>query len=120
FVNKFDTPVTDVMTPREQLVTVEHHESRDKVLSLFHKHRIEKLLVVDRDYCLTGMITVKDIQKSTDFPNACRDNGGSLRVGAAVGPNAEAMERVAALVEAGVDVVVVDTAHGHSSGVIEA
>src|SRR5699024_8431665 len=71
FVNEFDRPVTDVMTPREQLVTVRHHESRDQVLSLFHKHRIEKLLVVDGDYRLTGMVTVKDIQKSTDFPNAC-------------------------------------------------
>lgn len=120
FVDQFDGPVTEVMTPRDKLVTVEHHESRDKVLSLFHKHRIEKLLVVDDDFRLTGMITVKDIQKSTDFPNACRDAGGSLRVGAAVGPNAQAMERVAALVEAGVDVVVVDTAHGHSSGVLKA
>ena len=120
FANQLQAPVIEVMTPREHLVTVAHaeHEDRDKILALFHRHRIEKVLVVDDQFRLTGMITVKDIQKSTDNPNACKDAGGSLRVGAAVGPNDEAMERVTALVEAGVDVVVVDTAHGHSTGVL--
>lgn len=118
FVNQFDTPVTEVMTPREKLITAPGHADRDHILSLFHRHRIEKVLLVDDAFRLTGMITVKDIQKSTDFPNACKDERGSLRVGAAVGPNPQAVERVAALVEAGVDVVVVDTAHGHSAGVL--
>ncbi|WP_423823676.1 IMP dehydrogenase [Salinisphaera sp. SPP-AMP-43] len=118
FETRFDAPVTSVMTPREKLVTVQEGAARDEILSLFHTHRIEKVLVVNDDFTLTGMITVKDIQKSTDFPNACKDAAGSLRVGAAVGPGPDAFERVQALVDAGVDVVVVDTAHGHSSGVL--
>ena len=118
FETRFDAPVTSVMTPREQLVTVREGAGRDEILSLFHQYRIEKVLVVNRDFALRGMITVKDIQKSTDFPNACKDDAGSLRVGAAVGPGPDTFARVAALVEAGVDVVVVDTAHGHSAGVI--
>ncbi|HET7314669.1 MAG TPA: IMP dehydrogenase [Salinisphaera sp.] len=118
FETRFDAPVTSVMTPRDQLVTVHEGATRDEILSLFHTHRIEKVLVVNGDFVLRGMITVKDIQKSTDFPNACKDAAGSLRVGAAVGPGQDAFERVAALVNAGVDVVVVDTAHGHSSGVL--
>ncbi|KEZ76129.1 inosine-5'-monophosphate dehydrogenase [Salinisphaera hydrothermalis C41B8] len=118
FETRFDAPVTSVMTPREKLVTVHEGASRDEILGLFHTHRIEKVLVVNGDFALRGMITVKDIQKSTDFPNACKDAAGSLRVGAAVGPGPDAFERVQALVNAGVDVVVVDTAHGHSSGVL--
>ncbi len=118
FETRFDAPVTSVMTPREQLITVQEDAGRDEILSLFHAHRIEKVLVVNDDFSLRGMITVKDIQKSSDFPNACKDEAGSLRVGAAVGPNPEAFDRVAQLVDAGVDVVVVDTAHGHSAGVL--
>jgi IMP dehydrogenase len=86
---------------------------------LLHKHRIEKVLVVDDDFVLKGMITVKDFQKATEFPRACKDERGALRVGAAVGTTGDTLDRVAALREAGVDVVVVDTAHGHSRGVIE-
>ncbi len=119
FETRFDAPVTSVMTPREQLITVQENAGRDEILSLFHTHRIEKVLVVNDDFRLRGMITVKDIQKSSDFPNACKDEAGSLRVGAAVGPNPEAFDRVAQLVDAGVDVVVVDTAHGHSAGVLK-
>jgi len=119
FETRFDAPVTSVMTPRDQLVTVREGADRDEILSLFHTHRIEKVLVVNDDFALSGMITVKDIQKSSDYPNACKDANGSLRVGAAVGPGPETFDRVQALVEAGVDVVVVDTAHGHSSGVLE-
>lgn len=118
FETRFDEPVTSVMTPREKLVTIHDGAGRDEILSLLHGHRIEKVLVVNRDASLHGMITVKDIQKSSDFPNACKDDAGSLRVGAAVGPGPDALERVGMLVEAGVDVVVVDTAHGHSSGVM--
>jgi IMP dehydrogenase len=89
------------------------------VLGLLHKHRIEKVLVVDQDFTLKGMITVKDFQKATEFPRACKDERGALRVGAAVGTGQDTMERVAALREAGADVIVVDTAHGHSRGVID-
>ena len=119
FETRFDAPVTSVMTPREQLVTIREGADRDEILGLFHQHRIEKVLVVNNDFELRGMITVKDIQKSSDFPNACKDAQGSLRVGAAVGPGPETFARVQALAEAGVDVVVVDTAHGHSSGVLD-
>ncbi|MGB7756661.1 MAG: IMP dehydrogenase, partial [Salinisphaera sp.] len=118
FETRFDAPVTSVMTPREKLITVHEGADREEILGLFHAHRIEKVLVVNGDFALRGMITVKDIQKSSDFPNACKDAAGSLRVGAAVGPGPDAFERVQALVNAGVDVVVVDTAHGHSSGVL--
>ncbi|MGN8159205.1 IMP dehydrogenase [Salinisphaera sp. RV14] len=119
FETRFDAPVTSVMTPREKLITVHEGADREEILGLFHAHRIEKVLVVNGDFALRGMITVKDIQKSSDFPNACKDAAGSLRVGAAVGPGPDAFERVQALVNAGVDVVVVDTAHGHSSGVLD-
>jgi len=102
-------------------VTVPEGAEKEKVLGLLHKHRIEKVLVVDKDkgFKLRGMITVKDIQKAHDYPYACKDERGALRVGAAVGTGADTDERVALLVEAGVDVVIVDTAHGHSRGVIE-
>jgi IMP dehydrogenase len=119
FELNLDQPVSAVMTPKEKLVTVQEGASREEVLSLLHKHRIERVLVVNGDYQLRGMITVKDIQKSTDFPLACKDDEGRLRVGAAVGTGAGTEERVDALVNAGVDVVVVDTAHGHSQGVLD-
>lgn len=119
FETRSDDPVTAVMTPKERLVTVTEGESTDNVLKLLHKSRIEKLLVVDDDFKLQGLITVRDIQKAEDFPNACKDQDGRLTVGAAVGTSAEDMRRVELLAEAGVDVVVVDTAHGHSERVLE-
>ena len=119
FEDRFDAPVSSVMTPEERLVTVREDAPKDEVLALLHKHRIEKLLVVNRSGELVGMITVKDFQKATEFPRACKDDGGRLRVGAAVGTTPDTLERVGALRDAGVDLVVVDTAHGHSKGVIE-
>ncbi|HHH46616.1 MAG TPA: IMP dehydrogenase [Thiotrichales bacterium] len=119
FETRFDAPVSTIMTPKEKLVTVREGASREEVLRLLHEHRIEKVLVVDDDFHLKGMITVKDIQKASDKPNACKDEHGRLRVGAAVGVGAGTDERVAALVAAGVDVIVVDTAHGHSQGVLD-
>ncbi len=119
FEKRFDIPVTAIMTPRERLVTVGENASKDEVISLLHQHRIEKLLVVNERFELRGMITVKDIQKAEQYPNACKDSQERLRVGAAVGTGAGTHERVAALVEAGVDVLVVDTAHGHSKGVLD-
>ena len=116
---KLDAPVSTVMTPKERLVTVRENAPKDEVLLLLHKHRIEKVLVVNSDQELRGMITVKDFQKATEFPRACKDPSGRLRVGAAVGTAQDTLERVAALREAGVDVVVVDTAHGHSKGVLD-
>lgn len=119
FETNYDAPVSRSMTPKERLVTVREGASREEVQALLHKHRIEKVLVVNDHFQLRGMITVKDIQKSSDFPRACKDEHGRLRVGAAVGTGVGTDERVAALVAAGVDVVVVDTAHGHSRGVLE-
>ena len=119
FVTQYDEPVSSIMTPKERLVTVQEGASREEVKALLHKNRIEKVLVVDKNFGLKGLITVKDIQKSTDFPNAAKDEDGSLRVGAAVGVGQETEERVQRLVDAGVDVIVVDTAHGHSQGVID-
>jgi IMP dehydrogenase len=119
FETQRDAPVSSVMTPKEQLVTVREGADKDQVLGLFHKHRIEKVLVVDKAFKLRGMITVKDIQKAHDNPYACKDPLGALRVGAAVGTGIDTEERVAMLVEAGVDVVIVDTAHGHTKGVID-
>lgn len=119
FETQLDQPVTQVMTPRERLITVQEGTSRDTVLGLLHQHRIEKVLVVNDAFQLRGLITVKDIQKAKDKPNACKDEAGQLRAGAAVGTAPGTDERVAALVEAGVDVLVVDTAHGHSQGVLE-
>lgn len=118
FEEQLDLPVARVMTPREKLVTVRENTPREEVLQLLHRHRIEKVLVVDEAGKLRGMITVKDIQKARDFPRACKDEHGRLRAGASVGTAPETLERVALLVEAGVDVVVVDTSHGHSRGVI--
>lgn len=119
FETNLEAPVRSVMTPKERLVTVPEDADEDAVVALLHKHRIEKVLVVNDEFQLRGMITVKDIQKSDDFPNACKDTLGRLRVGAAVGTAADTAERVEALVGAGVDVIVVDTAHGHSRGVLE-
>ena len=119
FETRFDAPVSEIMTPKERLVTVGEDAEKDQVISLLHKHRIEKVLVVNEDFALRGMMTVKDIQKADEYPNACKDGDERLRVGAAVGVGEGTHERVAALVEAGVDVIVVDTAHGHSRGVIE-
>ncbi|HVY63434.1 MAG TPA: IMP dehydrogenase [Gammaproteobacteria bacterium] len=119
FETQRDAPVSAVMTPKERLVTVREGADKDQVLGLLHKHRIEKVLVVDKDFKLRGMITVKDIQKAHDYPYACKDERGALRVGAAVGTGADTDERVSLLVEAGVDVVIVDTAHGHTRGVID-
>src|SRR6202795_2446240 len=119
FEEKLDAPVSSVMTPKERLITVRENAPKEEVLALLHHHRIEKVLVVGDDHVLKGMITVKDFQKATEFPNACKDDVGSLRVGAAVGTAPDTLDRVAALREAGVDVVVVDTSHGHSRGVLE-
>ena len=119
FETKLDDPVRNIMTRKDRLVTVREGADDDEVLGLLHKFRIEKILVVNDAFQLRGMITVKDIQKSHDNPNACKDAAERLRVGAAVGTGADTEERIAALVDAGVDVIVVDTAHGHSRGVIE-
>jgi IMP dehydrogenase len=119
FETHLDAPVSTIMTPKERLVTVIEGADKEEIQSLLHKHRIEKVLVVNDQFQLRGLITVKDIQKSHDYPNACKDDQGRLRVGAAVGVGHGTEERVAALSEAGVDVIVVDTAHGHSQGVID-
>ncbi|WP_156495286.1 IMP dehydrogenase, partial [Oleiphilus sp. HI0128] len=114
FEGSLDTKVSSIMTPKDKLVTVKEGATSDEIRELLHKHRIEKVLVVNDSFELTGLVTVKDIQKSQDYPNACKDEAGQLRVGAAVGTGAGTEERVDALVQAGVDVIVVDTAHGHS------
>jgi len=119
FEKQLNRPVTDIMTPRDRLVTVPEHSPREAAIEKLHQHRIEKVLVVNDAFELRGMITVKDIQKARDFPNACKDAEGRLLVGAAVGTGGDTEERVAGLVEAGVDVLVVDTAHGHSQGVLD-
>jgi IMP dehydrogenase len=119
FESNLDKPVSSVMTPRERLVTVEEGATKEEVVALLHKHRIERVLVINGNFKLRGMITVKDIQKSTDFPNACKDEQGRLRVGAAVGTGGNTEQRIEALVHAGVDVMIVDTAHGHSQGVLD-
>jgi IMP dehydrogenase len=119
FEEQLDLPVSRVMTPREKLVTVRENTPREEVLQLLHRHRIEKVLVVDDAGRLKGMITVRDIQKSRDFPRACKDEHGRLRVGAAVGTAPDTLDRVAELAEAGVDLVIVDSAHGHSRGVLQ-
>ena len=119
FENRFDAPVSSIMTGEDKLVTVHEGAERKEVLRLLHEHRIEKVLVVDDNFQLRGLITVKDIQKASDKPNACKDSQGRLRVGAAVGVGEGTDERVAALVNAEVDVIVVDTAHGHSQGVLD-
>ena len=119
FETRHDNPVSSIMTPKDKLVTVKEGAKPEEILKLLHEFRIEKVLVVNDQFQLRGLVTVKDIQKATEFPNACKDEHGRLRVGAAVGTGAGTEERVAGLVDAGVDVVVVDTAHGHSQGVLD-
>ncbi len=119
FESRLDTRVSDIMTPKDKLVTAPEGADLEEVKNLLHKHRIEKVLVVNDEFELKGLITVKDIQKAKDYPLACKDGQGRLRVGAAVGTGADTEARIAALVEAGVDVIVIDTAHGHSKGVID-
>ena len=119
FETRLDEPVRSIMTPRERLVTVREGASLEEAKALMHAHRLERVLVVDASFQLKGLITVKDILKGIEHPHAARDELGKLRVGAAVGVGEGTEERVAALVEAGVDVLVVDTAHGHSKGVLD-
>ena len=119
FETHLDQPVASIMTSKDDLVTVKEGEDLAVVKELLHKHRIEKVLVVNDDFDLCGMITVKDINKAQTYPNACKDSLGQLLVGASVGTSADTDDRVAALIEAGVDVLVVDTAHGHSKNVLD-
>jgi len=119
FETELDDPVRHIMTKKDRLVTVKEGAASDEVLQLLHRNRIEKVLVVNDDFALRGLITVKDIQKNTDFPNAAKDLSTRLLVGAAVGVGGDTDRRVEALVAAGVDVIVVDTAHGHSQGVLD-
>jgi IMP dehydrogenase len=119
FETNLSQPVKNVMTPKDKLVTVKEGESNENIKKLLHEHRIEKVVVIDDDFNLRGLITVNDFSKAENNPNACKDAQGRLRVGAAVGTGAETESRVSALVEADVDVIIVDTAHGHSKGVID-
>jgi IMP dehydrogenase len=119
FVTDLSLKVHEVMTPKARLVTVLQNASREEVQSLMQKYRIEKVLITDEQFHLTGMITAKDFQKAERKPNACKDALGRLRVGAAVGAGAGNEERIAALVEAGVDVLLIDSSHGHSQGVLD-
>ncbi|GIX26504.1 IMP dehydrogenase [Pelomicrobium sp. G1] len=119
FETRLDQPVKNIMTPRERLVTVREGAPLEEAMALMHKHRLERVLVVNSSFELRGLITVKDILKSSEHPNACKDALGRLRVGAAIGVGEGSEERAAALVEAGVDVIVVDTAHGHSQAVLD-
>ena len=118
FETNVSREISDVMT-RENLITVPVNTTLDEAREILHEHKVEKLLVVDHDYCLKGLITVKDIQKMVKYPNACKDSLGRLRCGAAIGTAKDTKERAQALVAAGVDVIVIDTAHGHSQGVID-
>ena len=120
FVKKVHPKVSTIMTPKERLVTVQEGASREKVKKLFHEYRIEKILVINSKFQLKGMITVKDLQKSKDFPNACKDGLERLRVGAAIGVGKDMQDRLKKLTDAETDVIVVDTAHGHSKMVIDA
>ncbi len=119
FEANLDARVASIMTSKERLVTVKEDFRLDDVKELLHRHRIEKILVVDDDFGLRGLITLKDIRKSEDFPIACKDDLGRLRAAAAVGTGSDSVDRVAAIIEAGVDVVIVDTAHGHSQFVLD-
>jgi len=119
FETNLKQPIKNVMTPRERLVTVSEGASKKEIIGLLHQHRLERLLVIDKEDRLKGLITVKDIQKSSDHPNACKDDHERLRVGAAVGVGEDTDKRVELLVEAGVDLIVVDTAHGHSQSVLD-
>ncbi|MGL6040734.1 MAG: IMP dehydrogenase, partial [Deefgea sp.] len=119
FETRLDVPVAAIMTPKDKLVTVKEGTSIDDARALMHEHRLERVLVIDDAFRLKGLITVKDIIKTSEHPLAAKDDQGRLRVGAAVGVGAGTDERVQLLVEAGVDVIVVDTAHGHSQGVLD-
>ena len=119
FEENLDQPVKNIMTPRERLITVKEGASPDEARALMHRHRLERVLVINGDWELRGLMTVKDILKSSEHPDACKDQLGRLRVGAAVGVGEDTAERVEALVEAGADVIVVDTAHGHAQGVLD-
>ncbi|MBC7786034.1 MAG: IMP dehydrogenase [Methylophilaceae bacterium] len=119
FETNLDQPIQNIMTPRNRLVTIKEGAPREQAIALLHQHRLERVLVIDDQDTLKGLITVKDIQKSSDHPLACKDVKGRLRVGAAVGVGADTEDRVYALADAGVDVIVVDTAHGHSQGVLD-
>ncbi|MDH3287042.1 MAG: IMP dehydrogenase [Betaproteobacteria bacterium] len=119
FETKLDQPVKNIMTPRERLVTVGEGAKREEAMALMHQHRLERVLVVNKRFELRGLVTVKDILKSTEHPNACKDQLGRLRVGAAIGVGEGTEERAETLIEAGVDVIVVDTAHGHSRNVLD-
>ena len=119
FETDLDAPVSSVMTPQDKLVTVREGAPDEEVLALLHKYRIEKVLIVSDNFELRGMITAKDFQKAVDFPLACKDDRGALRVGAAVGTGGDTDERVEQLVASGVDLIVVDTAHGYTKGVID-
>ena len=119
FERKLDDPVRNIMTRKESLITVEENASKEEVRALLHKHRIEKVLVVNNKFQLAGLITVKDMQKASEFPDACLDDAERLRVGAAVGVGDAARERVEQLIQSRADVIVVDTAHGHSKGVLD-
>ncbi|MHB8256318.1 MAG: IMP dehydrogenase [Acidiferrobacterales bacterium] len=119
FETRYDEPVSRIMTPKDRLVTVREGASREEILGLLHAHRIEKILVVDEKFGLKGLITVKDIQKSSEYPRSAKDAAGRLIAGAAVGVGKGTEDRVEQLIEAEVDVIVVDTAHGHSQGVID-
>jgi len=119
FERRLEDPVSKIMTGKQDLITVSENASQDEVLELLHRHRIEKVLVVNSDFGLRGLITVKDIQKSSDFPNAAKDSRERLLVAAAVGVGGDTEERITALVEANVDVIIVDTAHGHTRGVLD-
>lgn len=119
FETQLDQPVSAIMTPRERLVTVHESATREDAIAQLHKHRIEKVLMVNDQFELRGMITVKDINKAQDFPNACKDDAGRLLAGAAVGTGADTEERIVELIRIGVDVLIVDTAHGHSQGVLD-
>ena len=119
FETQLDQPVKAIMTPQRKLITVRDGASREDAMKLMHQHRLERVLVVDEEFHLKGLVTVKDILKESEHPNACKDPQGKLRVGAAVGVGEGTDERVAALVEAGADVLVVDTAHGHAQGVLD-
>jgi IMP dehydrogenase len=119
FETNLEQPVRNIMTPRERLVTVREGASREEAKALMHKHRLERVLVVDERFHLRGLVTVKDIVKSVEHPDACKDESDRLRAGAAVGVGEGTRERVGMLVDAGVDVIVVDTAHGHAQGVLD-
>ena len=119
FEQNLKQPIKNIMTPRERLITVKEGAKKEEIMRLLHQHRLERLLVIDGKDNLKGLITVKDIQKSTDHPNACKDSKGRLRVGAAVGVGADTDKRVELLVASDVDIIVVDTAHGHSQGVLD-